>query len=142
MRGSYYGWRVVTALFLAGFMVYGGGLWSFVLFVVPLTEEFHWTRAATGGLVTAFWLSAPLILLGGASIKRFGAVRMLIAGILIEALCLSALATVSSFWQMYLLRAAMGFGKVSFAVTAGFRTDSATPATPRHRGNPRAPRRP
>jgi len=117
MRGSYYGWRVLTALFLAGFMVYGGGLWSFVLFVVPLTEEFHWTRAATGGLVTAFWLSAPLILLGGSCIKRFGAVRMLIAGILIEALCLSALATVSSFWQMYLLRAAMGFGKVSFAVT-------------------------
>src|SRR5579863_6342407 len=102
---------------MAGFMVYGGGLWSFVLFVVPLTEEFHWTRAATGGLVTAFWLSAPMILLGGSSIKRFGAVRMLIAGIVIEALCMALLATVSSFWQMYALRAAMGFGKVAFAVT-------------------------
>src|SRR5579863_6395448 len=102
---------------MAGFMVYGGGLWSFVLFVVPLTQEYHWTRAATGGLVTAFWLSAPLILLGGFGIKRFGAVRMFICGILIEAVCLAMLATVSSFWQMYLLRAAMGFGKVSFAVT-------------------------
>jgi MFS family permease len=116
-RGTYYGWKVLAALFMAGFMVYGGGLWSFVLFVVPLTEEFHWTRAATGGLVTAFWLSAPLILLGGFGIKRFGAVRMLITGILIEALCVALLATVSSFWQMYLLRAAMGFGKIAFAVT-------------------------
>jgi len=61
----YYGWKVLAALFMAGFMVYGGGLWSFVLFVLPLTQEFHWNRAATGGLVTAFWLSAPLILLGG-----------------------------------------------------------------------------
>jgi len=117
VRGSYYGWQVLAALFMAGFMVYGGGLWSFVLFVVPLTQEFHWTRAATGGLVTAFWLSAPLILLGGFGIKRFGAVRMLIAGILIEALCVALLATVSSFWQMYLLRAAMGLGKIVFAVT-------------------------
>jgi MFS family permease len=117
VRGDYYGWRVLAALFMAGFMVYGGGLWSFVLFVVPLTQEFHWTRAATGGLVTAFWLSAPLILLGGFGIKRFGAVRMLITGILIEALCVALLATVSSFWQMYLLRAAMGLGKIAFAVT-------------------------
>ena len=116
-RGLYYGWKVLIALFLAGFMVYGGGLYSFVLFVVPLTQEFHWNRAATGGLVTAFWLSAPLILFGGFAIKRFGARRMLIAGILLEALCVALLSTVSSFWQMYLLRAAMGLGKIMFAVT-------------------------
>src|SRR5450631_3263250 len=116
-RGLYYGWKVLIALFLAGFMVYGGGLYSFVLFVVPLTQEFHWNRAATGGLVTAFWLSAPLILFGGFAIKRFGAKRMLIAGILLEALCVALLSTVSSFWQMYLLRAAMGLGKIMFAVT-------------------------
>ncbi|MGA8705612.1 MAG: MFS transporter [Steroidobacteraceae bacterium] len=116
-HGTFYGWKVLGALFMAGFMVYGGGLWSFVLFVVPLTEEFHWSRAATGGLVTAFWLSAPLILLGGYGIRRLGAVRMFIAGILLEAVCLAALATVSSFWQMYALRAVMGLGKVVFAVT-------------------------
>jgi MFS family permease len=116
-RGLYHGTKVVIALFLAGFVVYGGGLYSFVLFVPPLTAEFHWSRAATSGLVTAFWLSAPMILLGGAAIERFGAVRLLIAGILIEALCVSLLSTVATFGEMYLLRAAMGFGKVMFAVT-------------------------
>src|ERR1700676_4814728 len=45
--------------------------------------------AATRALVTAFWLSAPLILLGGAAIKRFGAARLLIAGILVEAVCVA-----------------------------------------------------
>jgi MFS family permease len=113
----YHGRKVIAALFMAGFMVYGGGLYCFVLLVPPLTEEFHWSRAATGGLVTAFWLSAPLILLGGAAIKRFGAVRLLIAGILIEAACVALLSTVSAFGEMYALRAAMGLGKVMFAVT-------------------------
>jgi predicted MFS family arabinose efflux permease len=116
-RGIYHGHKVLVALFLAGFMVYGGGLYSFVLFVPPLTQEFHWSRAATSGLVTAFWLSAPMILLGGFAIKRAGAVRLLVAGIVIEALCVGLLPTVSSFGEMYLLRAAMGFGKVMFAVT-------------------------
>jgi MFS family permease len=116
-RGIYHGHKVLAALFLAGFMVYGGGLYSFVLFVPPLTQEFHWSRAATSGLVTAFWLSAPMILLGGFAIKRVGALRLLLAGIVIEALCVGLLPTVSSFGEMYLLRAAMGFGKVMFAVT-------------------------
>jgi MFS family permease len=113
----YHGRKVLAALFMAGFMVYGGGLYCFVLLVPPLTEEFHWSRAATGGLVTAFWLSAPLILLGGNAIKRFGATRLLIAGMLIEAACVALLSTVSSFGEMYFLRAAMGVGKVMFAVT-------------------------
>src|ERR1700720_1809406 len=113
----YHGSKVLAALFLAGFMVYGGGLYCFVLFVPPLTAEFHWSRAATSGLVTAFWLSAPLILLGGYGIKRFGAMRLLIAGIVVEAVCVALLSTVSTFGEMYLLRAAMGVGKVMFAVT-------------------------
>jgi MFS family permease len=102
---------------MAGFMVYGGGLYCFVLLVPPLTQEFHWSRTATSSLVTAFWLSAPLILFGGAAIKRFGATRLLIAGIVLEALCVALLATVSSFGEMYALRAAMGVGKVMFAIT-------------------------
>jgi MFS family permease len=113
----YHGSKVLAALFMAGFMVYGGGLYCFVLLVPPLTEEFHWSRAATSGLVTAFWLSAPLILLGGSAIKRFGATRLLIAGIVVEAVCVALLSTVSTFGEMYLLRAAMGVGKVMFAVT-------------------------
>ena len=113
----FHGRKVLAALFMAGFMVYGGGLYCFVLLVPPLIDEFHWSHAATGGLVTAFWLSAPLILLGGTAIKRFGATRLLIAGVLIEAACVTLLSTVSTFGEMYSLRVAMGVGKVMFAVT-------------------------
>lgn len=113
----YHGWKVLAALFLAGFFVYGGGLYCFVLFVTPLTQEFGWSRAATGGIVSAFWLSAPLLIVGGVAMRRFGVTRLLVIGIIVEALCVLMLASVSTLPQMYLLRAAMGFGKIMFAVT-------------------------
>ncbi len=116
-QGLYHGWKVLAAISLAGFLVYGGGLYSFVLFITPLTREFGWSRAAVSGIVSAFWLSAPLLIFGGAAMRRFGVTRLLAAGIILEALCVLLLASVSTLWQMYLLRAAMGFGKVMFGVT-------------------------
>jgi MFS family permease len=117
MLSRYYGWKVVAALFLAGFMVYGGGLYCFVLFVPRIEAEFGWSHAATNGLFSVFWLTAPFTLLGGYAMKRFGVEKLLVAGVILEALCVIVLATVSSLWQMYLLRILMGFGKVMFAVT-------------------------
>jgi MFS family permease len=110
------GWYVVGGLFLGGFALYGAGLYSFILFVTPLSEEFHWSRAATGGLVSAFWLSAPLSLVADPLIRRFGVKRLAAAGILLEAACLTLLFTASHLWQMYLLRALAGMGKVLYAI--------------------------
>ncbi len=111
------GWWVLAVLFLGGFMIYGAGLYSFVLFVTPLSKEFDWSRAATGGLVSAFWISAPLSLLAGSLIQRLGIRRMAVAGIVIEALCLMLLVFASQLWQMYTLRALAGLGKVLYAIT-------------------------
>jgi len=98
-------------------MLYGAGLWSFILFVPPLAKEFHWSSAGTGGLVSAFYLSAPLSLWAAPIIRRFGEKRLIIAGILIEAISLMMLLLASTLWQMYLLRALAGLGKVVFAIT-------------------------
>jgi MFS family permease len=108
---------ILAALFLSGFMLFGGGLYSFILLVPVLTEQFHWSHAATGGLVSTFWLAAPIALLGGVFLRRFGPRAMLITGVIIEASCLLAFAGVSSLPLMYLLRALMGLGKVLYAVT-------------------------
>lgn len=116
-RGLYYGWKVVLALFMAGFMVYGGGLYCFVLFVPRMTAEFGWSRAATSGLFSVFWLTAPLILLGGYGIKRVGMMKLLVGGVIIEGVCVIILAGLSNLWEMYAVRILMGLGKVMFAVT-------------------------
>jgi MFS family permease len=110
------GWYVVAALFTGGFALYGVGLYSFILFAAPLAQEFHWSHAATGGLVSAFWLSAPLSLLAEPLIRRFGSRRLVCAGIVIEAVCLMCLFMTTQLWEMYLLRALAGLGKVLYAI--------------------------
>lgn len=114
-RGLYHGWKVVIALFLAGMMVYGCGLYSFTLFITPLTAEFGWSRAATSGLVSAFWLAAPLTLAGDPIIRRFGGFRMIAAGVVIASLTLIAIGTCKSLIMLYALRLVMGVGKVLMA---------------------------
>jgi MFS family permease len=111
------GRAVLAALFLSGFMLFGGGLYYFVLLVPVLTEQFHWSRAVTGGLVSTFWLAAPIALLGGVLLRRFGPRTILTVGVIIEASCLLAFSATSSLPVMYLLRALMGLGKVLYAVT-------------------------
>jgi MFS family permease len=112
----FYGWWVLATLFLSGFMVYGGGLYSFVLFITPWTREFGWSRATTAGLVSAFYFSAPFIVLGAYATKRFGAVRLLTVGIVLESVSVCLLPLTNALWQMYALRVLMGFGKVMFAI--------------------------
>jgi sugar phosphate permease len=111
----YYGWRVVAALFVVGMMVYGGGLYAFTLFIPPLTSEFGWSRAATGGLVSIFWLAAPLTLAGSYFIKRVGAFRLVSAGVIVEGVCMILVGLSHSLTAMFVIRAVMGLGKIMMA---------------------------
>lgn len=109
---SYMGWWVVAALFICGLFVFGGGLYSFVLLLEPLSRDFGWSRASTAGLISIFWLASPLALFSGPLLKRFDLWHVMACGIIIEAACLMMLAFVSELWQMYVLRVLMGFGKI------------------------------
>jgi len=111
----YYGWRVVAALFVVGMMVYGGGLYAFTLFIPPLTTEFGWSRAATGGLVSIFWLAAPLTLAGSYFNNRLGAFRLVSAGVILEGVCMILVGLSHSLTGMFVIRAAMGLGKIMMA---------------------------
>jgi MFS family permease len=111
------GWYVAATLSVCGIALYGAGLYSFILFAKPLADEFHWSHAAVGTLVSSFWLAAPLALISDRLISRFGPRRLIISGILIEASCLIALCLASQLWEMYLLRALAGVGKILYAMT-------------------------
>lgn len=111
-RGLYFGWRVVLALFLVTFAIFGVSIYSFIIFTQPLSRTFGWSAAQSGGLVSAMWLVAPLALASGAITTRFSPWRLIAFGLCLEALALVSLGLVSSFWQLYLLRLVMGLGKV------------------------------
>lgn len=114
-RGAYYGWRVVAALFVVGMMVYGGGLYAFTVFIPALTTEFGLNRATTGGLVSIFWLTAPLTVLGSYLAVRLGSYRVIVAGVVLAALCMMAIGLANSVVVMFALRALMGFAKILMA---------------------------
>jgi len=110
--GFYFGWRIVLAMFLATMMIYGNTLFGFIILTDPLAREFGWSSAATGSLVSAMWLIAPLALVIAPAIHRFGAFTILIGGLLLQVVCLALVGSIDSFWQLYLLRVVMGIGKV------------------------------
>jgi MFS family permease len=116
-QGLFYGWWVLATLFLSGLIVFGGGVYSFILMVPVLTREFHWSRAVSGGLVSTFWIVSPVALLGSVFIKRYGIRRVLAVGVVIESLSVFAFSMTASLPLMFVLRALMGLGKVLFAVT-------------------------
>jgi predicted MFS family arabinose efflux permease len=111
-RGVYFGWRVVLALFLCTFAIFGSSIYSFIVVAQPLAQEQGWSAAQTGGLVSAMWLVAPLALFYGPLTRRFSPWGLILFGLCAEALVLASLIFVTEFWQLYLLRIVMGFGKV------------------------------
>lgn len=114
----YFGWRVVIALFLCLFALFGVSIYSFIIFTTPMAREFGWSPGQAGALVSAMWLIAPLALVFGPATAKIPAWRLVIAGLCIQAIALLALGHITSFGQLYLLRIFMGLGKVMTASTA------------------------
>lgn len=113
-----YGWRIVLALFICTFALFGPSVYSFIIFTEPLAREFHWSAAATGSLVSAMWLVAPLALLSGQINRRFHPWLLVLTGVSVQAVALVLLTFTDAFWQLYLLRIFMGVGKVMVVVGA------------------------
>ncbi|MGA0604663.1 MFS transporter [Phenylobacterium sp. VNQ135] len=114
----YFGWRIVCALFLAIFALFGVSIFSFIIFTAPLAEEYGWSAAQMGSLVSAMWLVAPLALFAGPITAHVSPWRLVILGLCIQAVALLALGHISELWQLYLLRIGMGLGKIMTAMSA------------------------
>ena len=111
-RGIYRGWFVVASLFISGMVIYGAGLYGFTVLIPSLSQEFGWSHAVTGGLVSIFWLAAPLSPLCGFCTKRFGPHKLIFIAIFVEAISMMMAGMVTSLVQLYVIRAIMGVGKI------------------------------
>ena len=47
------GKAVLAALFFTSFILFGGGLYFCILHVPVLSEDFHWSRAATSSVLSS-----------------------------------------------------------------------------------------
>lgn len=112
-KGSYHGWRVVAALFMCTLSLFGVSIYSFIILAQPLGAEFGWSPAEIGGAVSAMWLTAPIALLSGPLLKRWNAWTIIYAGLLIQVAALLLLPMITQIEMLYLLRIAMGVGKVA-----------------------------
>ena len=100
MSRIYYGYWIVVAGFFTQFVAVGMANYVVGAFLIPMTEEFAWTRAeftasrSIGQLV--FAITGFLI---GAQIDRFGGRPFIIAGSLVLALSMVSLGSISSLEQ-------------------------------------------
>ncbi len=103
--------KALGGLFLAGFLAYGIGVYGFTQFLNPIRLELGWNRAMTGGLMSAFWLAAPFVLLASYLLDRVGLRALVLAGACIEAIGLVWMTRLSSPNEFLAIRFIMGAGK-------------------------------
>ncbi|MFA5631745.1 MAG: MFS transporter [Porticoccaceae bacterium] len=99
-------WSTVMVLicFVLGIVVYGGGRYSFGVFMKPLAETMEWSRTQISLAVTinliCYGISSPVI---GWLLDTIGARRVMISGAAIMTVSLCAMYFAHSLWMFYFL---------------------------------------
>jgi sugar phosphate permease len=109
----YFGWNVVIAVVLAQVAYFEHLSSAIGLFMKPLQDKFHWSRASIGGVQSTGrmveGLAAPLI---GPLLDRYGARVVMPIGGIIVTFSMLAMSKATNIWELYLLRgilAGLGF---------------------------------
>ena len=105
----YYGWLITAAAGVGLCFGYAGSvIYGFSSFILPLSEEFGWSRREIGlafsFMVTTVFLMSPLM---GVLLDRYGARRCLLTGTLLFGMFLSSLCLLTPdirhFYAMFVL---------------------------------------
>ena len=124
-KATFYGWWVIAAATFVYFLGIGSVFYGFSTFFNPMIAEFGWSRAVTSGAYSLSRLEGgiegPII---GPLIDRFGARRLIFAGIVLCGAGFIALTLVKDALSLYLI-----FGLLlSLGYNTGF-THATTAAT-------------
>jgi sugar phosphate permease len=109
-KGIYRGWYIagVSALSIGAGL--GTAQFAFSLFILPLEEEFGWSRTQVNGALTcgiASGLLAPFI---GNLLDRVGAKWTMVGSIVLVAIAFLLRSVMTELWQFYLFSAVMFIG--------------------------------
>lgn len=110
---AHYGWVIVTALFLS-VLVFWGALYSFGVFLKPLSQEFGWSRAQTSwAFAISMGVQGIVGILAGFVTDRFGPRLVMLASCLFTGLGYGLVYFTGSLWHLYIsygVLAAIGTG--------------------------------
>jgi len=113
----YYGYWVLLTMFLGQVMLNGTTGYAFGLFVVPLENEFHWSRASimTANLLLSVFagIASPFI---GRIMYRRRAKKVIAAGAVLMAVGLALLGLTQTLWHFYLLFSLIGLSSTAVGV--------------------------
>ena len=105
----FYGWLIVSAVFVAEFVGSGVGSFMVPLFFKPISQEMGWSLTMLTGVVTAQTIAnagvAPIL---GPLVDKIGAKPIMLWGALIAGLGLLLLTRITAVWQLWVLYAAVG----------------------------------
>jgi len=110
-RDVYYGWRIVGASFSILLITVGVALYAPPIFLVPLQDQFGWSRAAiAGGASVGALMAGGLSPLVGVWIDRFGSRKIMTTGALVMGSAFCLLSAMQSLWQLYAINVIAAFG--------------------------------
>lgn len=106
----FHGWYLVGAALVAGGFASGVGAWAAALFVVPMTQELGWSRAAFYGAMTVRSVVAGVIapFVGPLQDTKRGPRLLMFTTALCLGVGMIGLKFTESIWWFYLLYGALG----------------------------------
>ena len=105
----FYGWTIVAALSVVSFSLHAVAIFSFGLFVLPMTADLGISRAAIGLAPTVRSFGAGLsVVVVGRMLDRYGARILIPSAAIVTALAMVGLSAAHAYWQMMALFALIG----------------------------------
>ncbi|GAF98589.1 unnamed protein product, partial [marine sediment metagenome] len=108
----FYGWRIVAVGFVSLLFAGGIGYYTFSAFIIPISDDFGWSRAEISLAMTVaslVGLAAPLV---GTWVDRYGARRVMAAGALITGGAFALIGFSTSIWYFYAFYFFMALGQL------------------------------
>lgn len=101
----FYGWIIVGISFLCVFLMGATSFWAVPIFVAPMHEDTGWSHTVIFSGLSVHFLAGAIggLLLGSQIDKHGGATRILVVGVLVEAVALFSLRWATSSLQFVLL---------------------------------------
>ena len=105
----YYGWIIVATLAVVSFSLHAVAIFSFGLFVLPMTADLGITRAAIGLAPTVRSIGAGVsVVVVGRLLDRYGARILIPVAATVTAMAMVGLSVADQQWQVMVLFALIG----------------------------------